>query len=99
MRPTPVTAVRINLYIKRLDGLVASVPLGLDPDSAIFGNGDFGTQTGVELLFDREITRGWGVRATYSLMGATATATNAFQLLRRSRIGPPGDTLLRARAQ
>ena len=99
MRPTPITAVRINLYIKRLDGLVASVPLGLDPDSAIFGNGDFGTVKGVELLFDREITRGWGVRATYSLMGATATATNAFQILRRIRIGTLGDTIFPARVE
>jgi len=99
MRPTPITAVRINLYIKRLDGLVASVPLGLDPDSAIFGNGDFGTVKGVELLFDREITRGWGVRATYTLMGATATATNAFQILRRIRIGTLGDTIFPARVE
>jgi len=45
----------------------------------VFGNGDFGTVKGVELLFERDITRGWGVRATYALMGATATATNAFR--------------------
>ena len=99
MRPTPITAVRANLYIKRLDGLVASVPLGLDPDSAIFGNGDFGTVKGVELLFEREITRGWGVRVTSSLMTATATATNAFQILRRIRIGTLGDTIFPARVE
>ena len=99
MRPTAITAVRVNLYVKRLDGLVASVPLGLDPDSAIFGNGDFGTVKGVELLLERDITRGWGVRATYALMGATATATNAFQILRRIRIGTLGDTIFPARVE
>src|SRR5947199_4789550 len=99
MRPTAITAVRVNLYVKRLDGLVASVPLGLDPDSAIFGNGDFGTVKGVELLLERDITRGWGVRATYALMGATATATNAFQMLRRIRIGTLGDTIFPARVE
>ena len=34
-------------------GLVASVPLGLDPDSTIFGNADAGNVKGAELLFER----------------------------------------------
>src|SRR5207244_8074833 len=40
-RPSPRTSLRVNAYIKRLEGLVASVPLGVDPDSSIFGNTDF----------------------------------------------------------
>src|SRR5207249_3101171 len=36
-RPSPKTSLRVNVYVKRLDGLVASVPLGVDPDSAVFG--------------------------------------------------------------
>jgi Carboxypeptidase regulatory-like domain len=99
VRPTDITAVRVNLYVKHLDGLVASVPLGLTTDSAIFGNGDFGTVKGLELLFEREVTRGWGVRASYTLMTATATATNAFQILRRVRLGTLGDTIYPARVE
>ena len=36
VRPTPVTALRLGVYVKRLDGLVASVPIGIDPDSTHF---------------------------------------------------------------
>jgi hypothetical protein len=98
-RPSARTSVRANLYVKRLDGLVASVPLGLNPDSAIFGNGDFGTVRGLELLVEREITGGWGVRVNYTLQDAIVTATNAFQILRRVRIGTIGDTIFPARVQ
>ena len=38
IRPTAQTSVRVGVYQKRLTGLVASVPLGLNPDSTIFGN-------------------------------------------------------------
>ena len=31
VRPTPVTSLRLGVYVKRLDGLVASVPLGSTP--------------------------------------------------------------------
>ena len=103
LRPTEITSVRANLYLKRLDGLVASVPLGLDPDSSIFGNADFGTVKGVELIFEKEPAHGWGVRVAYTLQTATATATNAFQILRRVRIDtllPPGqDTISPARVE
>ena len=103
LRPTEFTSVRTNLYIKRLDGLVASVPLTLDPDSTIFGNTDFGTVKGVELIFEKEATHGWGVRVAYTLQTATATATNAFQILRRIRVDtllPPGqDTIFPARVE
>ena len=98
-RPSPLTSLRANLYVKRLDGLVASVQLGFNPDSAIFGNGDFGTVKGLELLVEREIARGWGVRVSYTLQDAVATATNAFQILRRIRIGTLGDTIYPARVQ
>ena len=50
LRPSDATSVRTNLYMKRLDGLVASVPLTINPDSSIFGNADFGTVKGVEVI-------------------------------------------------
>lgn len=100
LRPTDITSVRTNLYVKRLDGLVASVPLGLDPDSTIFGNADFGTVKGLELIFEKETTHGWGMRVAYTLQTATATATNAFQLLRRIRFDTlTGDTINPARVE
>lgn len=99
LRPSTISSVRTNLFVKRLDGLVASVPLGVDPDSTIFGNTDFGSVKGLELIFEREPAHGWGVRMAYTLQTATATATNAFQLLRRVRIGPVGDTINPARVE
>jgi hypothetical protein len=93
-RPRPQASVRVNAFYKRLEGLVASVPIGLDPDSSVFGNADFGTVIGTELIVEREIHRGWGVRLAYTLQRAQATATNAFQLLRRIRVAGTGvDTL------
>jgi hypothetical protein len=99
LRPTTVTSVRANMYVKRLDGLVASVPLGLNPDSSIFGNADFGTVKGLELILEKEPAHGWGVRVAYTLQFATATATNAFQLLRRIRLDSLGDTINPARVE
>jgi hypothetical protein len=99
-RPRELIALRLNGFVRRLEGLVASVPLGLDPDSSIFGNADFGTVKGIELLFEREFTGGWGVRVVYALQKAEATATNAFQLFRRIRIAPGGvDTIVPARVE
>ena len=100
LRPTPVTSLRLGVYVKRLGGLVASVPLGLDPDSTIFGNADAGSVKGVELLFEREM-RGWyGVRVAYTLQQATATATDAFLLNRLISVDPvTGDTIRPARAE
>jgi hypothetical protein len=98
-RPSPTTSLRINVFNKALGGLVASVPLGVDPDSVIFGNGDFGTVKGAEVIFDRPLADGWGVRIAYTLQQATATATNAFALLRRIRIDSLGDTINPARVE
>ena len=94
LRPRPNVAVRLNAFRRRLDGLVASVPLGLDPDSSIFGNADFGTVSGVEALVEREFADGWGVRVLYALQKAEATATDAFRVFRLLRIAPTGDTII-----
>ena len=98
-RPSPTTTLHVNVFNKLLDGLVASVPLGLDPDSTIFGNLDYGNVKGAEAIFDRPLAGGWGVRIAYTLQKATATATDAFQLLRRIRIDPGGDTIDPARVE
>ena len=79
-RPTALFALRVNLYVRRIEGLVASVPLGVNPDSTIFGNADFGTVKGAEVLVEHEFRGTWGLRASYALQSATATASNAFQL-------------------
>src|SRR6185436_3994459 len=93
VRPTPVTSLRLGVYLKRLDGLVASVPLGIDPDSTIFGNADAGSVKGTELLFEREMKDGFGIRLAYTLQRAVATATDAFLLNRLISIDPvSGDT-------
>lgn len=92
-RPGSHVSTRVNAYIKELDGLVASVPLGVDPDSTIFGNADFGTVRGVEVIVERELHGVWGARLAYTLQTAQATATDAYQLTRRIRIDPGGDTI------
>ena len=92
-RPSTATSARINLFYKRLEGLVASVPFGLNPDSTIFGNTDFGTVKGVELLYEREMQDGWGFRFTYTLQSAVATASDPFALLRRIKISPDSASL------
>ncbi len=89
-RPTVGTSLKVNAYSKRLDGLVASVPFGVNPDSTIFGNTDYGSVQGIEVLWERELAGWWGVRLSYTLQRATATASNAFELLRRVRIAPNG---------
>jgi len=100
IRPTPITSFRLGAYVKRLDGLVASVPLGIDPDSTIFGNADAGSVKGFELLFERDLKGGFGARVAYSLQRATATATDAFLLNRVISIDPAsGDTIRPARAE
>jgi hypothetical protein len=97
-RPSEKTTLRINVFNKQLDGLVASVPLGIDPDSTIFGNADFGNVKGAEVIAERPLREGWGVRVAYTLQTAQATATNAFQLVRRIRV-IGGDTINPARVQ
>jgi hypothetical protein len=98
-RPRGNTTVRINVFNKQLSGLVGSIPLGVNADSSVFGNYDFGAVKGAELILERALVDWWGVRAAYSLQSATATATNAFELVRRIRIGPTGDTINPARVQ
>jgi hypothetical protein len=85
-RPRPNLSVRANVYVKRLEGLVSSVPLGQDPDSSIFGNSDIGTVKGLELILDRELRHGFGLRVAYTLQLATASSTSAFLLRRAIRI-------------
>ncbi|HTI04620.1 MAG TPA: TonB-dependent receptor [Gemmatimonadales bacterium] len=98
-RPSKTTSLRVSVFNKQLDGLVASVPLGVNPDSTIFGNADFGNVKGAEVVAERPLKDGWGVRVAYTLQTAQATATNAFQLVRRIRIDPSGDTINSARVQ
>jgi len=90
-RPTTRTSLRVNVYVKRLQGLVASVPYGLNPDSTIFANADYGSVKGIEVLFERELQDWWGVRVAYTLQWATATASNAFQRPVVDTVG--GDTI------
>ena len=78
-RPAAGMSLRVNTYVKQLTGLVASVPYGLDPDSTIFANTDYGSVKGVEVLWERELKDWWGLRVSYTLQWATATASNAFQ--------------------
>ncbi|HET7042988.1 MAG TPA: TonB-dependent receptor, partial [Gemmatimonadales bacterium] len=78
-RPSPTTNLRVNVYVKRLDGLVASVSLGVDPDSSVFGNTDFGTVYGSEILFERELFKGFRGRVNYTFQVAQASASDAFR--------------------
>ncbi len=97
-RPTRATTLRVNVYVRRLEGLVASVPLGENPDSSIFGNTDFGTVKGAELIAERELRDWWGARVSYTLQSATATSTNAFQFFHGLTIDSiTGDTIPGAR--
>jgi outer membrane receptor protein involved in Fe transport len=99
-RPAPDLQLRAGLYLKRLDGLVASVPLGVDPDSSIFGNTDYGTVRGLELLLERPLRAGWGVRLIYNLQSAQASSSSAFLLRRAFTIDPgTGDTVTPARIE
>lgn len=94
IRASRTTAVRVGAYLKRLDGLVASVPVGFDPDSAVFGNADYGTVRGLEGVVEREAIDGFGFRLSYVMQDAQATATNALDFYRRLLISPVGDTVI-----
>jgi outer membrane receptor protein involved in Fe transport len=99
-RPAEAISLRIGVYQKRLDGLVASVPLGVNPDSTIFGNADAGTARGLELLAERELRNGYGFRIAYTLQDAKATSTDPFLLNRLIIVDPEtGDTIRVARAE
>jgi outer membrane receptor protein involved in Fe transport len=100
IRPREAIALRAGVYVKRLTGLVASVPLGINPDSTIFGNADAGTVKGLELLLERELQGGVGLRVAYTLQQALATATDPFLLDRLVVVDPfTGDTTRPARAE
>ena len=100
VRPRANLSVRAGAYVKRLDGLVASVPLGLDPDSTVFGNADAGSVRGFEVLVEREMRDGVGLRLSYNLQEAEATATDPFLLNRLIAIDPvTGDTVRPSRAE
>ncbi len=88
VRPTPLTSVRGNLYVRRLDGLIGSVPLGVNPDSSIFGNADAGSVKGFEIIAEREFKGVWGVRVSYNLQEATAHSSNAFLTQRAASVNP-----------
>ena len=99
-RPAEAISLRIGVYQKRLEGLVASVPLGVNPDSTIFGNADAGTARGLELLAERELRNGYGFRLAYTLQQAKATSTDPFLLNRLIVVDPStGDTIRPARAE
>ncbi len=100
VRPKPLVALTVNGFVKQLDGLVASVPLGVDPDSSIFGNADFGNVKGLEVIVEREMARGWGASVSYTLQNATATSTSAFLRFRLPSIDPTsGDTIFPGRVE
>jgi outer membrane receptor protein involved in Fe transport len=99
-RPAEAISLRIGVYQKRLEGLVASVPLGVNPDSTIFGNADAGTARGLEVLAERELRHGYGFRIAYTLQQAKATSTDPFLLNRLTIVDPQtGDTIRVARAE
>ena len=100
VRPKEELTLRLGVYLKRLTGLVASVPLGVNPDSTIFGNSDAGTVKGTELLLERDLRGGLGFRLAYTLQEAVATATDPFLLNRFIVVDPlTGDTTRPARAE
>jgi TonB dependent receptor/Carboxypeptidase regulatory-like domain len=100
VRPQRALSLRAGVYVKRLTGLVASVPLGLNPDSTVFGNADAGSVKGAELLVERDLEGGVGFRLAYTLQDAVATATDPFLLNRLIVVDPvTGDTTRPARAE
>ena len=100
LRPVRFVSVRANVYVRRLDGLVASVPLSTDPDSSIFGNVDAGSVRGGEIIVEREFQRNWSVRVSYSLQQATANSSSAFFIRRSFTIDPvTGDTTFPAKVE
>lgn len=101
LRLRELTSLRINIFTKNLTGLVASAPIGVNPDSTRFANADVGSVIGAEVLFELERTKGWGAKLAGVIQRAEGTVTDAFTLQRLVRIDPnTGDTLAApARAQ
>jgi len=92
-RTSPSTLLSAGAYVKHIDGLVASVPVGFNPDSAIFANADYGDVRGIELTLEREFNGFIGTRVTYTLQSATATATSPLDFFRHLSIDSLGDTV------
>ena len=100
LRPRELFTLRIGAYVKKLDGLVSTIPLGTNPDSSIFGNSDYGSVKGLEILAAKEMAHGWGLQVSYVLQQATATSTNAFLRLQMPTIEPgTGDTIYPGRVE
>ncbi|HEX5005002.1 MAG TPA: TonB-dependent receptor [Gemmatimonadales bacterium] len=100
LRPQANIGLRLGAYYKRLDGLVSSIPLGVNPDSSIFGNSDYGSVKGLEILATRPVINGWGLQVSYVLQSATATSTNPFLRLQLPTIDPgTGDTIYPGRVE
>lgn len=94
------STIKVNVYDKRLDGLVSSVPINVNPDSSVFANADVGEVIGAEVIFERERHNGIGVRLAVVAQRAQATVTNAFELRRLVIIDPiTHDTLSAGRNQ
>ena len=98
-RPREAISLRAGVYVRRLDGLVASVPLGVNPDSSIFGNTDAGTVKGLELIAEREFKNNVGIRVAYTLQDATANSTDAFLITRQIFVNQVGDTVVPAKVE
>ena len=88
MRLRDAVSLRVNVFDKRLDGLVSSTPLQVNPDSSIFVNADVGNVIGGEFILERERRNGWGMRLAAVVQRAQATVTDAFQLRRLTTIDP-----------
>ena len=99
VRPREAISLRAGVYVKRLEGLVASVPLGVNPDSTVFGNADAGSVKGLELLAEREFKDYVGFRVAYTFQKALATSTDPFLLTRLITVSPTGDTIRPAKAE
>ena len=81
-------SVKVNIYDKHLTGLVASVPLNVNPDSSQFINADVGTVTGAEFIFEQELTKNWGIKVSGVVQQATATVSNAFNIYNNVFVDP-----------
>jgi outer membrane receptor protein involved in Fe transport len=93
-------SLKINVYDKQLNGLVASVPINVNPDSATFTNADIGTVIGAEVIFERELHDGWGVRLSGVVQRAEATVSNSFNIYDETHLNPvTHDTVPASRAQ
>lgn len=98
LRTSPVTSLQIGAYVKHLTGLVSTVALGVNPDSSIFANTDYGNVRGLELRAQREMSRNWALQVIYVLQSATASSSNPFLTTMLPQIDPiTGDTTYPAR--